>query len=235
MDGDSRLRMFSLDDRLSAIAALIDPCQCVGDIGTDHGLLGAYLLLNDRCKCVQFTDISAPSLKKAKSLIEIYGLQNRAQFSVGDGAQALTQAPDYTVIAGMGGQTIAHIVKTGRASLGQSTLILQPNVGQYELRCALQDTGYEIIDETIAKSGRRFYVIIKAVTGQAQYEPMQLHIGPILMKTKPEHFSGYAAFRIRVLEKAITGAKSAENACDESNFSMLNDELTCWKEAVKCL
>ena len=48
----------TLDSRLSAIERMIPPCRSVADIGADHGMLGAHLLLTGRCQRVQLLDVS---------------------------------------------------------------------------------------------------------------------------------------------------------------------------------
>ena len=87
------------DERLSEMIRMLPKCGIVADIGTDHGRLGAQLLLTGKCGKVWFSDISAPSLEKARGLIAQRGLQERAEFFVGDGARALPGAPDAAVIA----------------------------------------------------------------------------------------------------------------------------------------
>ena len=65
MLGDKRI---SLDPRLSTIAEMLGHCPVCADIGSDHGRLGAFLLQNHRCQHVCLTDISAPSLEKARKI-----------------------------------------------------------------------------------------------------------------------------------------------------------------------
>lgn len=204
-----------LDARLLSIARRIPRCENVADIGTDHGYLGAYLLLNDHCGSVQFLDISETSLRKAWRLCRKHHLLERASFSVGDGAAALTRMPDAVVIAGMGGQTIAGIVERGADQLKNATLILQPNVGAPELREALMHQGYQIVDEDIARAGNRWYVILVAEKSAATYTRKELLIGPVLLKTNHPNLPGYAAFRLRVAKKALAGADSANEPVAE--------------------
>ena len=104
-------KRISLDPRLSLIAEVLGTCTCCADIGSDHGRLGAFLLQNHRCEHVCLTDISAPSLEKARKLISLLGLEEKASFYVGDGAQILDRPVDAAIIAGMGGETIAEIIE----------------------------------------------------------------------------------------------------------------------------
>ena len=216
-----------LDDRLNMLAALTPACPVAADVGADHGFLGAWLLENRRCERVQFLDISAPSLEKARRLIEDMQLENRSIFSVGDGLDALVEPAQAVIIAGMGGQTVAGIIERGREKLHGARLIMQPNVGLYELRQKLTEQGFEIVDERLARAGGRWYVGIAAEEGNASYTEEELLAGPILLKNRPAELAGFADFRIKVTQKAYDGAVLG------SKHQMTEDlakELSLWKE-----
>ena len=225
-------RHIILDPRLSAVAALIQPCDEYADIGCDHGRLGAYLLQTGKIRHAQLTDISAESLQKARRLIALLGLGDSVDFRVGDGAKALVQIPEVAVIAGMGGALIAEIIRSGREKLSGAKLVLQPNVAAYELRKALMETGYRITDETVAPDGRRNYIIIAAEPGAAQYSETELIVGPVLFKTLPDALTPYADFRLRVARKALTGAT---HGGDTAQMEILKREIDVWEEVWKCL
>ena len=225
-------RRMILDARLSALADLVGICDCCADIGCDHGRLSAYLLQSGRvCRAI-LTDISEDSLKKARQLIGLLGLNERVEFCVGDGAKALTKPVDCAVIAGMGGTLIAKIVREGRGCLGSSRLILQPNVAAPELRRALMELHYQITDERVLQDGGRNYVVIAAEPGQAAYDERALIVGPVLLKKMPESLAPYAAFRLKVAQKALEGAKRGEDA---AQIALLNREIAIWEEVWACL
>ena len=220
-----------LDPRLAAMGKMVGRCARFADIGTDHGRLGAFLLQSGQCETAELTDISGDSLAKARALIERLGLADRAVFSVGDGAEALTGEPEAVVIAGMGGETIAGIVERGRARLGKARLVLQPNVDAPLVREALVRCGYRIQDETVVRAARRLYVIIAAEPGSALYSEEELCIGPVLMREKPEALGDYARFRIRVARKALRGAEGRNAAVERA----LRRELEIWEGLEACL
>ena len=206
------------DERLSEMIRMLPKCGIVADIGTDHGRLGAQLLLTGKCGKVWFSAISAPSLEKARGLIARRGLQERAEFFVGDGARALPGAPDAAVIAGMGGETIAAILRGAGGRLADSVLVLEPNVGAELVRRALMETGRRITDERVVRAARRRYVLIRAEKGEAAY-------------TEPsEAFREYAAFRLRVAQKALAGAEKSGH----SEKDALLTEMEYWREIVEC-
>ena len=222
----------ALDPRLSMIADLVGRCACCADIGCDHGRLGAFLLQSGQCRRVQLTDISEPSLDKARRLIHGLGLTDRVRFSVGDGLAALEGTPDTVVIAGMGGATIADILSEGGDRLGGARLVLQPNVAAPRLRQALCRLGYAVTDERVARDGRRCYVVLRAEPGKADYSLEQLIVGPVLLERMPEELAPYAAFRLRVAQKALAGASASE---DRAQQAPLEQEIAIWKEVCACL
>lgn len=228
MPGTSRI---VLDPRLSMIARLIGHCECYADIGCDHGRLGAFMLQQGLCERAVLTDISEPSLAKARRLIGTLGLSDRVEFAVGDGAQALHRPVDAAVIAGMGGATIAQIIQTGRDALGSARLILQPNVAAPQLRQALAACGYAIDDERVARDGRRNYVVICAKPGSASYDERELIVGPVLLRERPEALMPYAEFRLRVAKKALAGASASGDA---AQIAPLEKEIAIWEEVLSC-
>lgn len=200
----------TLDDRLSTIAALIGSCESVADIGADHGRLGAFLLQSGQARRVQFLDVSADSLLKARRLIGKLGLSDKALFSVGDGANAMLESADVCVIAGMGGQLIAQIVEAGQAQLGDARLIMQPNMAAPELRERLSKAGYRIARERIVRAANRLYVVMDAVRGESHYDPRQLLVGPCLLEHGSPLLAPYAQWRLRIAAKALLGAEQGD-------------------------
>lgn len=217
-----------LDPRLSMIAEMVGQADCYADIGCDHGRLGAFLLQRGWVKRAIMTDISDPSLEKARALIRLLGLDARARLVACDGADGLDSPVDAAVIAGMGGTTIAGIVERGREKLGNARLVLQANVALYELRQRLSLCGYVISDERIVRDGRRQYVVLSAEPGNAAYDARELTVGPVLLKARPVGLEGYAAFRLRVLGKALEGALRSDGG-EEEKVRALREEIAIWE------
>ena len=221
-----------LDPRLSMIAEMVGRCGTYADIGCDHGRLGAFLLQRKWVDRALLMDISDPSLDKARGLIRLLGLDERTRFIVCDGAESLDEPVDAVVIAGMGGTTAAGIVERGKKQLGDARLILQANVALPELRKRLCETGYAIVDERIAKDGRRYYIAIEARPGEAHYDASELMVGPVLLKTRPAELEGYTQFRLRVARKALEGAVHGD---DPALVEALREEIRIWEEMEACL
>lgn len=220
------MRASLLDGRLSAIAGLVPRCGSAADIGADHGYLGAHLLLTGRCDFVRFIDISRDSLEKARRLIAKLRLEAKAEFLVGDGAEPLGAPVGAAVMAGMGAEVICGIIDRGREKLQGASLVVAPNLDAPMVRRHLCEQGYRITGEALVREGRRFYPVIAAAPGEARYDRLQLLAGPVLLETRPDTLLAYADHRMRVIEKALPGARRGGEPWAED----LAEELELWRE-----
>lgn len=119
-----------LDERLSAAAELAREAltgmerPVAADIGCDHGFLTAKLLETVPNLTMLASDVSAPSLEKARRLLAARGLSGRATLAVADGLSAIDRLADAVMILGMGAGTILKIVSEGRDKIGGAALIV---------------------------------------------------------------------------------------------------------------
>ena len=217
-----------MDERLLTLASLVPHCRSAADVGADHGKLGAHLLKTGVCEFVYLTDISAPSLEKARRLVRREGLEDRCALLVGDGLTVLPPF-DAAVIAGMGAPTIEHILTAGQDRIGDAKLILEPNVGAEELRLYLCRNGFAIEDEALTRAGGRWYVCMRAGRGRMPLTPEEALAGPVLLARKDPALPGYRDFRVRVAKKALSGAQGR----DETAARELTRELTLWEEVSR--
>ena len=113
-----------LDERLSAAAELAREALAgreapvAADVGCDHGFLTAKLLETVPGLTMLASDVSAPSLEKARRLLGARGLSERANITVADGLSAVDRPVDAVMILGMGAGTILKIVAEGREKIG---------------------------------------------------------------------------------------------------------------------
>ncbi|MBR1877064.1 MAG: SAM-dependent methyltransferase [Lachnospiraceae bacterium] len=160
--------MIKLSKRLKAIADMVPLCDTFTDIGTDHGYLPVYLLLNNICNKAYASDIKKGPLMRAKENAERYGIgSDRIRFVLSDGLDRIDcplNGRNVLSMTGMGGKTIADILIRGREkALKYNELILSPHTKQAELRRYLSENGYRIIEEKHLVDEAKLYVIIKAV------------------------------------------------------------------------
>ena len=152
----------TLSNRLQTLLELTPRCSLLADIGADHAHLTIEVLKRKKAPHVLCTDLSGPSLDKARRAVEQVGLCSEVTFCLGDGLRAIEgHSPEVTVIAGMGGETIASILEAVNETDG-SLYLLQPMSKASALRAFLSSHGFGILDERLAEDDGRIYPILCA-------------------------------------------------------------------------
>lgn len=196
-----------LDERLTAAFEMTPSCQWAADIGTDHGRLPLHLLASGKVENMIVSDISAPALAKGQALLERYGFSNRAVCAVADGLNSLTRPVESVSILGMGGETIAMILKAGYERLGQAALVLSAHTELPRVRQALVEIGYHLVEERLCRAVGRLYVMLRALPGKADYTEKEIWLGPCLITQKPELWPDYLKWRMDVADTALARVK----------------------------
>ncbi len=151
-----------LNKRLQACAAWLTNGGIVCDVGTDHAYLAAELLRKNICKHVIASDIGEGPLQAAQRTLEQAGLLEQATLKLSDGLQQIDGiGVTDVVIAGMGGETMIHILKPCDWVKNGVNLILQPMTKMPLLRQWLVQNGYVIDREQIVKENRFFYTVMQ--------------------------------------------------------------------------
>ena len=159
--------MNELSPRLGAIAALVPPGSRLTDVGTDHALLPAHLRLAGICPRVIATDLREQPLLRGRENARRLGAEG-IDFRLCDGLEGLRPGEaDVIVIAGMGGETIAHILAHAPwYDWAGITLILQPMSSMPDLRAWLGKNGYAILEERLAREGDVLYTALSVRAGE---------------------------------------------------------------------
>ncbi|PKM62507.1 MAG: hypothetical protein CVU97_05040 [Firmicutes bacterium HGW-Firmicutes-21] len=170
--------MIALDARMRCIYEAVGKCECIADIGSDHGLLPVAMLLSGRAKRGIASDINKGPLERSRSTALKHGVKN-IEFVLSDGFNNLrTGSFDKAAVCGMGGALIADIIARG-GEKAHCELVLQPMTAYEELRAFLWDNGFRINDESFAVESGKPYIIISALyTGEREpYGYCDLYLG----------------------------------------------------------
>lgn len=96
-------------------------------------------------------------LQAARRTLEQAGLLQRATLLLSDGLEQVDKTDvSHVVIAGMGGETIIHILQPCDWVKQGVQLILQPMTKVPVLRQWLAENGYAILQEQVVKDGKFF-------------------------------------------------------------------------------
>ena len=198
-----------LTPRLRAIADLVPPGSSFVDIGTDHAYLPTWLLLNGVIGHAIAADINQGPLERARETAKKYCVEDKVDFRLCDGLTAIREGEASVIaIAGMGGDTIAHIL--GQAPWTKTpgiTLLLQPMTSQPDLRQWLFENGYCIESERIVREGGKLYTILLVKAGTMdQLSPAELWAGKQSRDPLRGEFLDHIAEKVN---KALNGQRSA--------------------------
>ncbi|MBN2838769.1 MAG: SAM-dependent methyltransferase [Fusobacteriaceae bacterium] len=172
-----------ISNKLKKISEYIPKNSLIADIGTDHGILPAYILEAKITSKVIATDINVLPLEKAKKSFK------NIDFRLGDGLNPINSDElDTVVISGMGGDTMIKILSNlKRKSI--NTLILSPNTQSYRLRKFLTKHSFYITNETLVLDKKHIYEIIVLKQGKRRYSFKELWIGPKILEEKSDFFN----------------------------------------------
>ena len=153
------MRRPELSPRLRMAADLVPAGARLADVGTDHAYLPAALLLEGKIPWAVAADLRRGPLDRARATVRTYGLTGRVAFRLCDGLTGIRpDEVDAVAIAGMGGETIAAILQAAPWVRERDVpLILQPMSSMPDLRTWLQDNGFRIETERLAREGDALY------------------------------------------------------------------------------
>lgn len=153
-----------LSDRLLACAGFVAPGDRVADVGCDHGYLGIHLLQSGIASSVIASDVNEGPLQSALHNAEKYGVRDKMTFYLSDGVRNIPRDFDTLVCAGMGGDTMIHILESAPwLGGGQYRLILQCQSKTPMLRRYLSEHDWCINREVALRDGRFLYTVMEVI------------------------------------------------------------------------
>ena len=151
-----------ISDRLLACAGFVSQGSRVADIGCDHGYLSIYLLTQGIARSCIASDVREGPLQSAQRNARKFGVSNKIEFFLSDGVETLPRDFDCMVCAGMGADTMIHILESAPWLKDEKyTLILQCQSKTPMLRRYLSDNGWRIYEEAVLRDGRFLYTIME--------------------------------------------------------------------------
>lgn len=222
-----------LSDRLSMVASLVDNCNTIADIGTDHAYLPAYLVTRGICRNALACDIGEGPLKNAEKIIRNAHLKDYIKTRLSDGLDNLSSDDaDIFIFAGMGGTLITRIIsKHEWIKDEKKTFIFQPMSHSEDLISFLISNGFEIEKENCCFDDKRCYIAFKTkYTGNVKEYPKCFpYIGLLKYESDEEKF--YIDKQYKHLEKRYNAIVKNELYPDEQNeLKEILDEISKIKE-----
>lgn len=219
-----------LSDRLFACCRFIKPGDRVADVGCDHGYLGIYLLKNNIASHVIASDINEGPLNAAVFNSEKYGVRDRIQFFLSDGAKKIPRDFDTLVCAGMGGDTMISILESSPwLKSDKYRMVLQCQSKRPELRRYLGENGWYIRDEVVVKDGKFLYTVMEVIPLPGMVlTPGGCHFSPALLKHPSQELLAFYHWVVGGLKMIVENQKEK---ADPFKVAAL-EELTSLPEAL---
>lgn len=224
-----------LSPRLTVILSLIASCNCLADIGSDHGYLVATAVATGVAKRGIAVEINELPFEQTLKTVRQQGLANVIDVRLGDGLKPLSVGEaDALCIAGMGGGTIASIVSGGGERLESiQQLVLQPNNDVAQLREYLFNNGFAIVQEELVADGDFIYQVIKAQPGEKPpvYSKLELEYGRLNLYNKSD-------LLIQIIERDINHWQSVLEQLDKAkteNAVAKRQQLEIWLAELRSI
>lgn len=168
-----------LSKRLQAVADLLDPHECIADIGCDHGFVSIYLIESKKASWCLAMDVNKGPLERAKEHVLEKRLSTYIETRLSDGAKAIQFIPknggncklevDAALIAGMGGRLMIQILKDSLDKFkSMEEFVLQPQSEISKVRQFVREIGYHIEKENMILEDGKYYPMMKVVRGKSE-------------------------------------------------------------------
>ena len=201
-----------MSERMLMIADSIQNCNSIFDTGSDHAFIPIYLIGKNICQMAVASDVRSGPIKVAEKNIRKYGLEDKISLSLCDGITNAERS-DCIIIAGMGGQLIADILKREKKIAKNTTqLILQPMNAPEKLRQYLWDNGFSIYFENLCREKHKVYNVICArYTGENHiYNEYELHASEYLVTKEHPLLEWYLKTKLKRLDDMVKGGNNPE-------------------------
>ena len=195
-----------LSKRLNWILNIMDKCDVIMDVGTDHGYIAIELIKRNLADKVIASDINKDPLNKAKLNVSLEGLSNKIELRLGGGLTPVKENEvNGVLIAGMGGNLIRDILENDIKKVkNMDYLVLQPAQNPEVLREYLYISDYEIIDEDVCFDEGKYYEVFKVKykeNNSTKLEIIFYEVSPMLLNKKSDVFKDYLYEKIDKYKK----------------------------------
>lgn len=227
-----------LSERLKMVADMVEKCDFLLDVGTDHGYLPIYLCEKGIINKGVASDISKGSCEKAERNIKAHCLNDKICVRCGSGLTVIREGeiPDCIVMSGMGGMLAIEVLKSHPAGSRVQRLVLQVQRDICAVRKHLHMTGYKIIKENILKEDNKVYIAMAAEKGEdVSYTEAEYLFGRLLLRTGSPILKEYITHEHNKIKKVLTSIEDMHTVETEERKRELERISALQKEALECL
>ncbi|MBX8936554.1 tRNA (adenine(22)-N(1))-methyltransferase TrmK [Enterococcus gilvus] len=224
--------------RLQKAAEFVPQDARLADIGSDHAYLPVALMLQEKISYGIAGEVVVGPYESAKRQVAKNGLETSIDVRLADGLEAveLSDQVSAITICGMGGVLIRDILQRGKDKnrlSGKERLILQPNVGERQLRQWLVNEHYTITHEAIIEENNKVYEVIVAdkLSKAPEYSAKELFFGPVLLNDKNAVFIAKWQHKLEKSEKILASLHQSDQDVAEK-IQEVEQEIEWIKEVL---
>ena len=222
-----------LSERLLLCAGFVAKGDRVADIGCDHGYLGIYLLKNGIASSIIASDVREGPLQSAIRNAHKYGVNENMTFYLSDGVSNIPRDFDTLVCAGMGGDTMVHILESAPwLKNEQYRMILQCQSKTPLLRRYLSENGWRIYEESVLRDGKFLYTVME-VGYRPEYPKLTVgewYFPPALLENPSKDVPAYYQWVTEGLRISTAHQDDPEKKQALTELEALSGELKWLKE-----
>jgi len=226
--------------RFEQIAQMVPSCRTVADIGCDHGKLSALLLQRKRCEKVIAADISAFSVEKTQRLAERLHLSQFIEVRQGSGLSVLGEGEaQAAVLAGLGGELIAHLIEAEREKAAALRLVMQPMQQGEKLRRYLRENGWSVVREEMVEEGGRIHEMLLAERGAYPARPPEVsealwdEMGPLLWERKEPLLAKRLRYKAEAVGRRLRETARGGSPLAREGERQLKEQIVQYEWAIE--
>jgi tRNA (adenine22-N1)-methyltransferase len=224
--------------RLKKIASMVDRCERIVDVGTDHAYVPIFLIKNGVCSKAIASDINKGPVEKAKKNIKRESLEDRIECRLGGGLTTIKEGEvNAAVIAGMGGNLIRDILEESLCVFRSlDYVVLQPVQNVDVLRKYIFEKGYELVDEELCKDEDKYYEIMKVRfdNNPKTVEDIFFAISEIMLNKKHPMIDEFIKYKLNTYKK-IYNNLNEETISSRKRKMELEIKIKRLGELLQCL
>lgn len=214
-----------ISKRIREIGKLIDNSYSVIDIGCDHGYLAQVLREKGNKNLIICSDEKKGPLDNARKNLVYY---SDIEYCLSDGVQNISKQVDVAVMAGMGHNTVEHIINQKMDYFRNcKQIIIEVNTQVDEMRKWLMENDFIIKDETVVFD-YKYYEILVVENGKQLLNENEIQFGPVLLKKRTDTYIKYWNHTKEKLAKIVS------NLPDENHpdAKQLNNKIQIIEEML---
>lgn len=224
-----------LSKRLKMVADNVTVGNRVADIGCDHAYISIYLIQNQIAPSVIAMDINEGPLLRAKENIRKYGMEDKIEIRLSDGAKKLQmEEADTILIGGMGGALIVKILSDSLTVIRNAKeLVLQPQAEIHLVRKYLHSIGFGIADENMTMDEGKYYTVIKAVKREEIYEKEIFYLyGKLLLQLQNSCLKEFLVHKQKKYGELMKELEDQSSDKSKQRLDELKQELESIQESL---